>query len=111
MVMKVGNFQYYHCLWFESANGIPLRISVPSGWDPKKPLNNNFYKHLHKLMDKEYNGGLVGGRGSTGSGGSGDGIRCYELFAVYLKFLPLKVVEQHSQVLAGLLLGRDTKKT
>jgi len=95
MVMKCGDFQYYYSLWFETATGAPLKIGLPFGWDPKKPLNQRFYEHILNKTEKESNQ---------------QGTRCYEIYALYLKFLPLKVVEQHSQALACLLLGREPKK-
>jgi len=89
MVMKCGNFQYYYNLWFESSTGTPLSVNHPFGWDPKKPLNQQFYNHIQSKMESEY---------------ASSGIKCYEIYALYLKFLPLKVVEQHSQMLINSLL-------
>eukprot|EP01125_Pyxidicula_operculata_P011591 TRINITY_DN3799_c0_g1_i3.p1 TRINITY_DN3799_c0_g1~~TRINITY_DN3799_c0_g1_i3.p1 ORF type:complete len:209 (+),score=42.06 TRINITY_DN3799_c0_g1_i3:414-1040(+) len=92
MVMQCGKFQYYYNLWFENSNGVPLKINSPFGWDPKQPLNQNFYKHIQSHMEQETNM---------------SGIKVYEIYVLYLKFLPLRVVEQHSQVLVNMLLGRE----
>jgi hypothetical protein len=44
MIMKIGEFQYYYCLWFDAGTtettGTVLKINVPFNWDPKKPLNH-----------------------------------------------------------------------
>jgi len=90
MIMKCGNFQYYYNLWFETPSGIPLKILSPFGIDPKKPLNQQFYKHVQSRMENDFP--------------NISGIRCYEIYALYIKFLPLKVIEQHSQTLISSLL-------
>lgn len=41
----------------------------------------------------------------------GPNIQCYELYALYLNFLPVKMVENHSRQLASNLLGRQLKWT
>jgi hypothetical protein len=39
----------------------------------------------------------------------GHNIKCYELYALYLNFLPVKVVVTHSKTLSAKLLGKSDK--
>lgn len=51
MIMKIGEFQYYYCLWFEAGTtGNVLKIIAPFNWDPKKPLNHRVRKNIRVIL-------------------------------------------------------------
>lgn len=87
MIMKCGEFQYYYNMWFESSTGQPLPIRSAFNWDPKKPLTQTFYRFLKAKMEQDY----------------GPGVQCYELYALYLNFIPIQMVESHSKELVSRL--------
>lgn len=91
MVLKSGEFQYYYNLWFENNYGQNIPIKIPL--ESKRPLTHEFYKQLQLHMEQEH----------------GHNIKCYELYALYLNFLPVKVVVTHSKTLSAKLLGKGDK--
>eukprot|EP01126_Amoeba_proteus_P016638 TRINITY_DN1775_c0_g1_i5.p1 TRINITY_DN1775_c0_g1~~TRINITY_DN1775_c0_g1_i5.p1 ORF type:complete len:373 (+),score=69.37 TRINITY_DN1775_c0_g1_i5:842-1960(+) len=91
-IMMTGEFQYYYCLWFDSSGPKIPKITFPFNWNPKQPLNYKFYNLIQNNMVKSYGP-----------------VQCYELYALYLNFLPVKMVENHSQQLASKLLGKSVR--
>jgi len=89
MLMTSGEYNYSYKLWFETESGsgsvLTLRDSVSPG--VKTPINSEFYV---RLQQKYFS--------------SIPKVKCYELYALYLGVLPLKVVERHNQLLIKLLL-------
>lgn len=89
MIMKCGEFQYYYNLWFvQTSTGRQAAIRTAFNWDPKKPLTHGFYKSLKQKMEQEYGA-----------------VQCYELYALYLNFVPIQMVESHSRELVARLLS------
>jgi peptidoglycan hydrolase-like protein with peptidoglycan-binding domain len=86
MIMKKGHFIYSYKLWFEDSSGRVLPIKDPINFDHKLPLNRDFYK---KLQNRLF---------------AAQRAKCYELYSLYLGFLPLKTIDQNNQLLASMLL-------
>jgi hypothetical protein len=87
--MKKGHFIYSFKLWFEDTMGRSLQIKEPIVLGRAQPLNREFYKKLQSRLFTSQRP------------------KCYELYCLYLGFLPLKVVEQNNQNLIILLLGKQ----
>jgi hypothetical protein len=91
MMMKKGHFIYSFKLWFEDTMGRILQIKEPIVLDRTQPLNREFYKKLQNRLFPSQR------------------CKCYELYCLYLGFLPLKVIEQNNQALITLLLRRQNE--
>ena len=88
MAMKNGHFMYCFKLWFEDTDGKQLALKEPTSIEPKQPITRDFYKKLQGRLFSQRT-------------------KCFELYSLYLGFLPSKVLEQNNQALIALLLGRQ----
>ncbi|KAL6068015.1 hybrid polyketide synthetase [Balamuthia mandrillaris] len=96
MLMKKGAFQYSYRLWMEDTEDFELPFSSDSaivgGTLPSRlPQNHRYYT---KITRRKF-----AGRG---------GVRCYELYTLYLGMLSVKTVLHHDRNLVSILLDRKT---
>jgi len=117
MVMKYGDFQFSYKLWFVDSNGMKISLGTadtddekddtqehqsressprirrvnasPSYTPPKDPITREFYKKLQSQLFP------------------GQRVRCYELFTLYVGSISLKLVDQYSNHLVSMIMGKD----
>jgi len=78
-IVKMGDFQYFYRLWIEDSEGNEIAFDSPLP-TLSRPLDNSYYKDL---IRKHYP----------------RGVKCYELYALYLGILPVKTVVNHTRSL------------
>lgn len=93
MSMKSGGFQYSYRLWIEDTEGFELSFGPEQRFPyTGGPQNYKFYK---KLVEQTFP--------------SRTGLRCYELYTLYLGALGLHTVTHYDKCLVSILLDRKNK--
>ncbi len=82
MLMKSGDFQYSYRLWIEDTEGIevPLEQNIAQ---QSTPLSSAYFKDLTKRTSR--------------------GVKCYELYSLYLGMVSVNIVANHERTLINLL--------
>jgi hypothetical protein len=81
MLIKSGDFQYSYRLWVEDNEGND--VSVEHNLPSYLPLSNSYYQDLVKK--------------------SKTGVKCYEIYSLYLGFVSVNMVARHDKKLSQLL--------
>lgn len=86
MIMKYGEFQYSFKLYFEDSSGMRLYTSKKLPIPENKTISRDFYKKLPKALFPEQ-----------------FGIKCYELYSLYVGTVSTKTIEHHNEVIISVI--------
>jgi len=94
MTMKSGIFQYSYRLWVEDMEGFELPFNQEQQFIAQRgPQTHKFYKKLVEYIFP-----------------SRSGLRCYELYTLYLGVLSVKSITHYDRNLVAILLDRKNNK-
>jgi len=91
MLIKAGDFQYSYRLWIEDIEGNDLPLPLEQNAPSYLPLNNTYYQELVKKTKT--------------------GVKCYELYSLYLGVVSVNVVAKHDRKLMQLLNANKKDKS